>query len=68
MANSGPNTNGSQIFIVVPGGGSSLTASYSVFGQVISGISVVDKINADGSQSGTPTKYHKILKVSISES
>ncbi len=68
MANSGPNTNGSQIFIVAPGGGASLSAAYSVFGRVVSGISVIDKINSDGSQSGTPTVYHKILKVSISES
>jgi cyclophilin family peptidyl-prolyl cis-trans isomerase len=69
MANSGANTNGSQMFIVAPGGSQAgLTASYSVFGRVISGINVVDKINADGSQSGTPTVYHKILKVSISES
>jgi cyclophilin family peptidyl-prolyl cis-trans isomerase len=68
MANSGPNTNGSQIFIVVPGGGAGLTASYSVFGRVISGLSVVEKINSDGSASGTPTVYHKIVNIKISES
>ncbi|HET6917006.1 MAG TPA: peptidylprolyl isomerase, partial [Acidimicrobiales bacterium] len=61
MANSGPNTNGSQFFIVVPGGGSGLSPSYSVFGQVMSGMDVVEKINSDGSQAGTPAKYHKIL-------
>jgi cyclophilin family peptidyl-prolyl cis-trans isomerase len=68
MANSGPNTNGSQFFIVVPGGGAGLTPAYSVFGQVTSGISVVEKINSDGSQSGTPAKYHKIVSISLSES
>lgn len=68
MANSGANTNGSQFFIVVPGGGSQLSPAYSVFGQVTSGMSVVDTINADGSSSGTPTKYHKILNVTITES
>lgn len=68
MANSGPNTNGSQFFIVVPGGGSGLSPSYSVFGQVTSGMDVVEKINSDGSQAGTPAKYHKILSVSITAS
>jgi cyclophilin family peptidyl-prolyl cis-trans isomerase len=68
MANSGPNTNGSQFFIVVPGGGSGLSPSYSVFGQVTSGMDVVEKINSDGTQAGTPTKYHKILSISITES
>ena len=66
MANSGPNTNGSQFFIVVPGGGSGLSPNYSVFGQVTSGMDVVEKINSDGSQAGTPTKYHKILSITIS--
>lgn len=42
MANSGPNTNGSQFFIMhqdYP-----LPPSYTIFGKVISGIEVVDKI------------------------
>ena len=68
MANSGANTNGSQFFIVVPGGGSGLSANYSVFGQVTSGIDIVEKINSDGSQAGTPNKYHKIMSISINES
>jgi cyclophilin family peptidyl-prolyl cis-trans isomerase len=68
MANSGPNTNGSQFFIVVPGGGSQLQPSYSTFGQVTAGLPVVQKINSDGTSSGTPAKYHKIVKVTIAES
>ena len=68
MANSGANTNGSQFFVVVPGGGAGLTPNYSVFGQVTSGMDIVEKINSDGSQSGTPAKYHKILSVLITES
>lgn len=66
MANSGPNTNGSQFFVVVPGGGSGLSANYTVFGQVTSGLDIVEKINSDGSQQGTPTKLHRITSVSIS--
>lgn len=68
MANSGPNTNGSQFFIVVPGGGAGLQPSYTDFGQVTSGIAVVEKINSDGTSGGTPAKYHKILSIKISES
>jgi cyclophilin family peptidyl-prolyl cis-trans isomerase len=67
MANSGPNTNGSQFFIVMPGGGSQLQPLYSTFGQVTSGLPVAQKINSDGTQGGTPAKYHKILKVTITE-
>jgi cyclophilin family peptidyl-prolyl cis-trans isomerase len=68
MANSGPNTDGSQFFIVVPGGGPGLQPLYSVFGQVTAGLPLVEKINADGSQAGTPATYHKILKVTITVS
>lgn len=67
MANSGPNTNGSQFFIVVPGGGTALSPNYTVFGQVVSGVDIVEKINSDGSQAGTPAKYHKIISISIAE-
>jgi cyclophilin family peptidyl-prolyl cis-trans isomerase len=68
MANSGPNTNGSQFFIVAGTQGETLAPSYSLFGRVTSGMSVVDKINADGSTSGTPTKLHRMVSVTISES
>ena len=66
MANSGANTNGSQFFVVVQGGGSQLTANYTDFGQVTSGLDIVEKINSDGSTSGTPAKLHKIVSISIS--
>jgi peptidyl-prolyl cis-trans isomerase A (cyclophilin A) len=42
MANSGPNTNGSQFFIMHQNGG--LPYSYSLFGQVVSGQETVDAI------------------------
>lgn len=44
MANSGPNTNGSQFFIVLPGGENKLGPLYTIFGKVISGMDVVGKI------------------------
>jgi len=72
MANSGPNTNGSQFFVVTGPEGESLAPSYSLFGKVVSGMDVVDKINAGGSaassSAGTPVTLHRMVSVTISES
>ncbi len=73
MANSGPNTNGSQFFIVTGPEAATLAPSYSLFGKITSGLAVVQKINADGNadpaSNGVPPKViHRILSVTISSS
>jgi cyclophilin family peptidyl-prolyl cis-trans isomerase len=74
MANSNsddhdPTTNGSQFFIVTGSEGESLPNDYVLFGQVTSGMKIVDEINDDGSTAGVPpTVTHRMLKVTISES
>jgi cyclophilin family peptidyl-prolyl cis-trans isomerase len=45
MANAGPNTNGSQFFIV-HGANAGLPPSYTIFGQVTTGLDTVDQIAA----------------------
>ena len=44
MANAGPNTNGSQFFIIHADLTGKLPKSYTLFGQVTKGLDVVDKI------------------------
>jgi cyclophilin family peptidyl-prolyl cis-trans isomerase len=46
MANSGPNTNGSQFFIVVADQSGTLPKSYTIFGHVTAGMDVVNQIVA----------------------
>jgi cyclophilin family peptidyl-prolyl cis-trans isomerase len=54
MANGGANTNGSQFFICSADDTSQLSLSYNLFGQVVSGLDVVQKIvQADVMESVT---------------
>jgi cyclophilin family peptidyl-prolyl cis-trans isomerase len=44
MANSGPNTNGSQFFVVTAAECPWLDGKHTVFGQVVDGMDVIDKL------------------------
>jgi cyclophilin family peptidyl-prolyl cis-trans isomerase len=67
MANAGPNTNGSQFFVISGPDGAGLPPLYSLFGKVVSGLDVVSKIDALGSRSGTPKEKVTIERVTITE-
>jgi len=67
MANAGPNTNGSQFFIISGPDGAALPPQYSLFGAVVSGGDVVTAIDALGTRSGAPTEEVVIESVVIEE-
>jgi cyclophilin family peptidyl-prolyl cis-trans isomerase len=67
MANAGPNTNGSQFFIVSGSAGVGLPPQYSLFGKVVAGLDVVAAIEAVGSPGGAPKEKVTIESVTISE-
>jgi len=66
MANSGPNTNGSQFFLVYQD--SPLPPNYSVWGQITEGLDVLDNVASagvlDGSSDGLPAQAVVISKAS----
>lgn len=71
LANAGkPTSDGSQFFVVVPGGASELSDLYSLIGQVTSGMNVVEKI-ADTAVSSTnkqpPKNAHYMVSVTIKQ-
>jgi cyclophilin family peptidyl-prolyl cis-trans isomerase len=67
MANAGPDTNGSQFFVISGPDGAALPPSYSLFGKVIKGLEVIPAIESIGSRSGSPAEKVTIESVTITE-
>jgi cyclophilin family peptidyl-prolyl cis-trans isomerase len=68
MANAGPNTNGSQFFIVTTEAAPWLDGKHTVFGRVASGMEIVDAI--EGTETGAqdrPVKDAVIERVEVHE-
>ena len=74
MANSGPNTNGSQFFVITGDQGVSLDPNYTLFGQVTDGldttVSDMDLAGNDepGSNGVPPKSAIEIISITITES
>jgi cyclophilin family peptidyl-prolyl cis-trans isomerase len=65
MANHGPNTNGSQFFIMLAD--YPLQHDYTIFGKVVAGQDIVDKVGLKGSSSGAPQEKIVIEKAVVSD-
>jgi cyclophilin family peptidyl-prolyl cis-trans isomerase len=68
MANAGPDTNGSQFFLISGPDGARLPPQYSLFGQIVKGLDVLDQMQRVSTGRGDrPVEDVVINSVSITE-
>ena len=73
MGNAGPNTQGSQFFIVHGRQGTSLPKNYTIFGKVTDGVDTLDKIagvpvqRGPSGENSKPVEMPRIESISIQE-
>jgi peptidylprolyl isomerase len=61
MANAGPNTNGSQFFVISGKSGVQLPPQYSLFGKVVKGLEIVDEMQRVPTSGGDRPKTDVVI-------
>lgn len=61
MANAGPNTNGSQFFLISGPNGASLPPQYSLFGKIVKGLEVLDEMQRVPTGGGDRPKQDVVI-------
>jgi cyclophilin family peptidyl-prolyl cis-trans isomerase len=68
MANAGPNTNGSQFFVISGADGCRLPPQYSLFGKVVKGLEIVEAMQSVATGSGDKPRDDLVMNsVTITE-
>jgi len=61
MANAGPNTNGSQFFLITGPSGVGLPPQYALFGQIVKGLDVIDAMQKVPTGGGDRPKEDVVI-------
>jgi cyclophilin family peptidyl-prolyl cis-trans isomerase len=62
MANAGPNTNGSQFFLISGPSGAGLPPQYSLFGKIVKGLDVLDEMQRVPTGGGDRPKTDVVIE------